>query len=64
MAGKGDNKQRLEYGEICKTITKKARDYIRKYNQNIIPETIMASKILNEVRRTQKLGQDKTEQAR
>ena len=36
MAGNGDNKQRIEYAEICKTIKKKAREDIRKYNQEII----------------------------
>ena len=55
MAGNGDNKQRIEYANICKTIKKKAREDIRKYNQ----ETIMESKSLKKVRRTQKLGQDR-----
>ena len=32
--------------EICKTIKKKARENIRKYNHEIIRETIMASKSL------------------
>ena len=56
MAENGDNKQRIEYAEICsKTIKTKARIY----NQEIIRETIMASKSLKKVRRTQKLGQDR-----
>ena len=55
----GDNKQRIEYAEICKTIKTKAREDIRKYNQEIIRETIMASKSLKKVQRTQKLGQDR-----
>ena len=59
MAGNGNNKQRTEYTEICKTIKKKAREDTRKYNQEIIRETIMASKSLKIVRRTQKLGQDR-----
>ena len=59
MAENGDNKQRIEYTTICKTITKKTREDIRKYNQEIIRETIMASMSLKKVRRTQKLGQDK-----
>ena len=57
MAGKGDNKQRIEYAEICKTTKKKAREDIRKYNQEIIRETIMAPISLKKVRRTHKLGQ-------
>ena len=43
MAGNGDNKQRIEYRH---TTTKKAREDIRKYNHEIIQETIMASKSL------------------
>ena len=49
MAGNGDNTQRIEYAEICKTIKKKAREIIR---ETIIKET-------EKVRRTQKLGQDR-----
>ena len=37
----GDNKQRIEYAEICKSIKKKAREDIRKYTQEIIRETII-----------------------
>ena len=59
MAGKGNNKQRIDYAEICKTIKKKAREDIRKYNHNILRETVMASKSLKKGRRTQKLGQDR-----
>ena len=59
MAGNADNKQRIEYAVICKTIKKKPREDIRKYNHEIIRETIMASKSLKKVRRTQMLGQDR-----
>ena len=55
----GDDKQRIGYAEICKTIKKKERKDIRKYNQEIIRETIMASKNLKKVRRKQKLAQDR-----
>ena len=58
MLENGDDKQQLEYAEICKTIKKKAREDIRDYNQAIIPETIMASKSIRKVRRTQRLDQD------
>ena len=37
----GNDKQRIEYAEIYKTIKKKARENIRKYNYEIIRETIM-----------------------
>ena len=57
MAGNGDSEQRIEYAEICKTTKKKAIEDIRKYNHQII--TIMASKSLKKVRRTQMLGQDR-----
>ena len=60
MAGNGDNKQRIEYAEICKTIKKNAREDIRKYNHKIIRETIMASRCLKKVRRMQRLGKDIT----
>ena len=46
IAGNGDNKQRIEYAEIYKIIKKKTRDDIRKYNQEIIRETNMASNSL------------------
>ena len=36
MAGKIDNKQRIEYAEICKTIKNNAREDIWKPNQEII----------------------------
>ena len=51
MVENGDDKQPIEYAEICKTIKKKARQDIGKYNQEIIRETIMAPKSL----RTEKL---------
>ena len=53
MIEHGHHKQRIEHAEICKTITKKAREDKRKYNQEIIRETIMASNRLRKVRRTQ-----------
>jgi hypothetical protein len=59
IVGDGDDKQRIEYAEICKIIKKNAREDTRKYNQEIIREMIMASKSLRIVRRTQKLGQYK-----
>ena len=59
MAENGDNKQRIEYAEICKTIKKKAREDIRKYNQDIIQEVIMATKSLKKVRSMHKLAQDR-----
>ena len=45
----GDDNQRKEYAEIRKTIKKKARKDIRKYNQEIVRETITASKSLKNV---------------
>ena len=60
MAGKGDNKQGIEYAEICKTIKKKAREDIMKYNQYFKRETIMALKSLKKVRRAQMLRQDRS----
>ena len=56
-AQNGDDEQRIDYVEICKTIKTKAREDIRIYNQEIIRETTMASKSLRKVRITQKLGQ-------
>ena len=55
LVGNGDDKQQLEYAEICKTIKNKAREDIRKYNLEIIRETIMTSKSLKKVWRNQKL---------
>ena len=55
----GEDKQRIEYAEICKTTKKKAKEDTRKYNQEITRETIIASKNLKKVRRTQKIGQDR-----
>ena len=46
----------IEYGEICKTIKKKAKEDIRKHNLDEIRETIEASKSLKKVRRTHSLG--------
>ena len=54
-----NDKQRIEYAEICKTIKKDAREDIRKYNQESIRETIMVSKSLRKVRITQKLRQNR-----
>ena len=51
MAGNGDNKQLIEYAEICKNIKHKAREDIRKYSHDTIRETIMASKTQKKVRR-------------
>ena len=59
MTRNGDNIQRIEYAKICKTIRKKAREDIRKYNHGNVRETIMTSKSLKKVRRTQKLGRDR-----
>ena len=59
MAGNGDNKQRIENAEMCNTIKKTVRKDIRKYNHEIIRETIMVSKSLKKVRTTQMLGQDR-----
>ena len=49
----------IEYVEICKTITKKAREDIRKHNLDEIRETIEASKSLKKVRRTHNLGKNR-----
>ena len=46
----------IEYVEICKAITKKAKEDIRKHNLDEIRETIEASKSLKMVRRTHSLG--------
>ena len=48
-----------KYAEICKAIKKKAREDIRKYSNEIIRESIMGSKSLNTVRRTEMLGEDR-----
>ena len=55
----GENKQRIDYPEICKTIKKKAREDTTKYIQEIIRETIMTSKSMKKVRRTQRICQDR-----
>ena len=52
MAGNGDDKQRIEYAEISNTIKRKARDDTRKYNQEIIRETIVTSKSLRKLSST------------
>ena len=57
LVGIGDDKQRLEYAEICKKIKKKSKENTRKYNLEIIRETFMASKSLKKATRTQTLGQ-------
>ena len=54
MVENGDNKQRIEYAKICKTVQKKAGEDIRKYNQDIIRETIVTSKSLRKVHTDQK----------
>ena len=55
----GDDKQQIEYAEICKTIKTKAREDIRKYNQEIVRDTIVTSKSLKKVQRTQELDLDR-----
>ena len=49
----------IEYVEICKTITKKAKEDIRKHNLDEIREKIEASKSLKKVRRTHSLGKNR-----
>ena len=49
----------IEYTEICKTLKKKAKEDIRKYNLDTIRKTIATSQILNNVRRTHILGQNR-----
>ena len=49
-------REHIEYVEICKTITKKAGEDIRKHNLDEIREAIEASKSLKKVRRTHNLG--------
>ena len=48
-------------GRNMKAIIKKAREDIRKYNKEILRETIMTSKSLKKVKRTQKLVQLQTD---
>ena len=48
-----------EYVDICKTITKKAREDIRKHNLDEIRETTEASKSLKSVRRTHSLRKNR-----
>ena len=45
--------------EICKIITKKAREDIRKHKLDEIRETIEATKSLKKVRRTHSLGKNR-----
>ncbi len=45
--------------EICKTITKKAREDIRKHNLDEIRETLEATKCLKKVRRTHSLRKNR-----
>ena len=59
LVGKGDIKQGIDYADICKTIKKKAKEDIMKYNHDIKRETILASRSLKNVRTTQLLGQDR-----
>ena len=49
----------IEYVEICKTVKKKAKEYIRKHNLDEIRETIEASKSLKKVRRTHSLEKNR-----
>ena len=56
MMENNTTRDHMEYVEICKTIKKKAREDIRKYNLDEIRETIEASKSLKKVRRTHSLG--------
>ena len=49
----------IEYTEICKTLKKKAKEDIRKYNLDSIRKTIETSQSLNKVRRTHILGQNR-----
>ena len=41
MAENGNNKHRIKYAEICKTIKSKAREDTRKYNQEIVLVTLL-----------------------
>ena len=57
-----DNKtprDHTEYVEICRTITKKAREDIRKHNLDEIRKTISTTKTLKKVRRTHCLGKNR-----
>ena len=49
----------IEYVEICKTVTKKVREDIRKHNLDEIRETIEPSKSLKKVRRTHSLSKNR-----
>ena len=49
----------IEYVEICKTMTKRANEDIRKHNLDELRETIEASKSLKKVRRTHNLGKNR-----
>ena len=49
----------IEYTEICKTLKKRAKEDIRKYNLDTIRKTIETSQSLNKVRRTHILGQNR-----
>ena len=46
----------IEYTEICKTLKKKVKEDIRKYNLYTMRKTIQTSKSLKKVRRTHILG--------
>ena len=49
----------IEYTEICKTLKKKAKEDIRKYNLDTIRKIIETSKSLNKVRRKHILDQNR-----
>ncbi len=54
-----ENNTPIEYVEICQTITKKAREDIRKHNLDEIRETLEATKYLKKVRRTHSLRKNR-----
>ena len=49
----------IQYVDICKTITNKAREDIRKHNPDEIRETIEGSKSLKKVRIIHSLGENR-----
>ena len=52
-------REHIEYVKICKTVTKKVREDIRKHNLDETREPIEASKSLKKVRRTHSLGKNR-----
>ena len=54
-----ENNTPIEYVDICKTITKKAREDIRKHDLDEIRETLEATKCLKKVRRTHSLRKNR-----